>query len=82
MKVRLNDHDYLWMQARESFFRGNNRLTKPETEELFRIWYRLTGQEYGSSRCGRCVAGVRSKLWKVYLEQRDNPDIITTENYE
>lgn len=78
MKVKLNDHDYLWMQARESFFRGNNRLTKPETEELFRIWYRLTGQEYGSSRCGRCVAGVRTKLWKVYLEQRDNPDIITT----
>ena len=77
MKVRLDDHDYLWMQARESFFRGNNRLTKPETEELFRIWYRLTGQEYGSSRCGRCVAGVRTKLWKVYLEQRDNPDIIT-----
>ena len=77
MKVRLNDHDYLWLQARESFFRGNNRLTKPETEELFRIWYRLTGQEYGSSRCGRCVAGVRSKLWKVYLEQRNNPDIIT-----
>ena len=76
MKVRLDDHDYLWMQARESFFRGNNRLTKPETEELFRIWYRLTGQEYGSSRCGRCVAGVRTKLWKVYLEQRDNPDII------
>ena len=78
MRVKLNEHDYLWMQARESFFRGNNRLTKPETEELFRIWYRLTGQEYGSSRCGRCVAGVRTKLWKVYLEQRDNPDIITT----
>jgi len=77
MRVKLNEHDYLWMQARESFFRGNNRLTKPETEELFRIWYRLTGQEYGSSRCGRCVAGVRTKLWKVYLEQRDNPDIIS-----
>ena len=77
MKVKLNDHDYAWLQAREAYFRGNNRLTKPENEELFNIWYRTTGQQYGSSRCGRCVAGVRSKLWKIYLEQSNNPDIIT-----
>lgn len=80
--VKLTERDYLWIQARESYFRGNNRFTKPETEELFRIWYRLTGQDYGSSRCGRCVAGMRSKLWKQYLIERDNPDIISTENDE
>jgi len=80
MELKFTDHDYQWMQARESFFRGNNRLTKPETEELFRIWYRLTGQQYGTSRCGRCVAGVRSKLWKQYLKERDNPNIISEQN--
>ena len=78
--MKFTDRDYKWMQEREVYFRGNNRLTKPETEELFRIWYRLTGQEYGSSRCGRCVAGMRSKLWKQYLIERDNPNIIEDKN--
>ena len=75
MKFKLNERDYKWIQIRESYFRGNNRFTKEENEELFRIWYRLTGQEYGSSRCGRCVSEMRSKLWKQYLIERDNPDI-------
>ena len=75
MKFKLNERDYKWIQARESYFRGNNRFTKAENEEMFRIWYRLTGQEYGSSRCGRCVSEMRTKLWKQYLIERDNPDI-------
>ena len=78
--MKFTDRDYKWMQDREVYFRGNNRLTKPETEELFRIWYRLTGQEYGSSRCGRCVSDMRSKLWKQYLIERDNPNIIEDKN--
>ena len=77
MKLKLTERDYEWMQAREAFFRGNNRFTKPEVEELFRIYYRLTGVEYGSSRCGRCVSGVRQKLWNQYLKERDNPNIIS-----
>lgn len=77
MRVKLTDHDYEWIQAREAIFRGNNKLTKNENNELFNIYRRLTGEQYGSNRCGRCVASVRSKLWKQYLKEKDNPDIIT-----
>lgn len=75
--IRLNDNDYRWVQSREPAFRGNNKLTKGDIEELFAILRRATGVDKGSTRCGRCVSGARSEVWKIYLSQRDNPDIIT-----
>lgn len=73
---QLNERDYLWVQAREGDFVGNNRFTKEDNEELFRILRRATGIDKGSSRCGRCVAGARSEVFKLYLRMKDNPNII------
>lgn len=75
--IRLNDNDYRWVQEREGTFVGNNKLTKNDIEEMFRILRRATGVDKGSTRCGRCVGSARSELFKIYLNQRNNPDIIT-----
>ena len=77
MRYQLNDEDYSWIQAREIYFRGNNKWSKQEMLHSFEIWERVFGKPKKFTGCGRCAMNVRQDLWRIYLLQRDNPNIIT-----
>jgi hypothetical protein len=77
---KLLQEEIDWIAEREIKFKGNIRFTREEVEWTFGVWSRRQGRKVKPSGCGRCAMNVRQNLWRLYLLERDNPDIISEQN--
>ena len=64
--------DYMWLSQRERYLYVSTRMTTEETQTMYDIYNRLTGESKKPNGCGACLRGTVNTVRHHYELYKKN----------